>query len=149
MEFKLDWPCDKTSAHQVFIPVHKNNYLKVMKNHSLLGKQMEPHGSEQFERKLQAWGADSKCMSKRISTESLRNSLQMRPETPETQHACHMPSIIKHTGCSASVGSGKASHFPSTQCLSMHLHLSFRLDALVLHSTGLPHPVLSSFLHYA
>lgn len=46
MEFKLEWPWDKTPAHQVFIPVHKNNYFKVMKKHSLLGKQMEPHVSE-------------------------------------------------------------------------------------------------------
>jgi hypothetical protein len=53
MEFKLEWPCDKTSAHQVFIPAHKSNYLKVMKNHFLLGEQMEPHGSEQFEGKQQ------------------------------------------------------------------------------------------------
>lgn len=80
MEFKLEQPCGKTSAHQVFIPVHKNNFLKVMENHSLLGRQMEPHGSEQFERKQQTRRTDSKCMSNRISTDSLRNSSQMRPQ---------------------------------------------------------------------
>ena len=31
MEYKLEWTWDKTPAHQVFIPVHKNNYFKVMK----------------------------------------------------------------------------------------------------------------------
>lgn len=46
MEFELEWPWAKTPAHQVFIPVHKNNYFKVMKKHSLSGKQMEPHVSE-------------------------------------------------------------------------------------------------------
>lgn len=46
MEFKLEWPCVETPTHQVFIPVHKNNYFKVMKKHSPLGKQMEPHVSE-------------------------------------------------------------------------------------------------------
>jgi hypothetical protein len=52
----------------VLSPVHKNNYFKVMKKHSLLGKQMEPHVSEQFERNQKTPGADSKCMSVSMGT---------------------------------------------------------------------------------
>ena len=58
----------------MFIPVHKNSYIKVIKkiitppcrgskwNHMLL---------KQFERKRQTQGANSKCMSSRVSAECL------------------------------------------------------------------------------
>lgn len=104
MEFKLEGPWDKTPAHQVFIPVHKNNYFKVIKKKTL------PVGSlkwnhmllKQFERKRQTQGTTSRCVSSRASTDCLAQTRlweRLSPSNHISHQRAHGPSV-KSTGLS-------------------------------------------------
>lgn len=146
MEFKLEGPWDKTPAHQVFIPVHKNNYFKVIKKKktSLLGKQMEPHASETVWEKTANSGNKQQMHVKqgqhRVPHSQTRLWERLEPLKSHQPSGEHMDLL---SSPQASVGYGEVLFHSCTPTLRISLHFRFFNAAL---QTLSPRTLSPSFL---